>query len=96
MSDWIDELFDDSEAHNYANPYHNARKYAARLVERSTLDFEEKEDLVGRLLDYDVEMTSNEIQDIIVAMQLNKMDPMQQYAPSKREIAAFIKKVCDL
>jgi hypothetical protein len=41
-------------------------------------------------------MNVDEVQDIIVRMQINQQDPMQFYAPSKREIASFIKKVCDL
>jgi len=41
-------------------------------------------------------MTTDEIQDVIVRLELNQQDPMQFYAPSKREIGTFIKKVCDL
>ena len=48
------------------------------------------------LLDFDIELTSDEVQDIIVRAQLNQQDPMQFYAPSKREIAAFIKKITDI
>lgn len=98
MGDWIDDMFDESEAkpHDYANAEHNARKYAARLVATAALSHEEKDDLTEMLLDYNYDMTTDEIQDVIVRMQLNQLSPMQFYAPSKREISAFIKKVCDL
>ena len=96
MGDWIDDMFDSSPEHDYTDPNHNARKYAARLVRSSTLDREEQDELTSTLLDYSIEMDSDEVQDVIVRMQLNQQDPMQFYAPSKREIAAFIKKVCDL
>ncbi len=96
MGDWIDDMFDESVPHDYSDPNHNSRKFAARLVRSSTLDHEEKEDLIDLLLDYTEPMDTDEVQDVIVRMQLNQQDPMQFYAPSKREIGDFIKKVCDL
>lgn len=96
MADWIDELFDCGPENDYSNVLHNSRRFAASLVRTTTLTKEEQEDLVDTLLDFDIEMNSSDIQDIIVRMQLNQQDPMQFYAPSKREISAFIKKITDL
>jgi hypothetical protein len=96
MADWIDELFDSGPENDKGNVLHNSRRFAASLVRRTTLSKEEQEDLVDTLLDFEIEMTADEIQDIIVRMQLNQQDPMQFYAPSKREINEFIKKITDI
>jgi hypothetical protein len=96
MGDWIDDLFDGNAKNDYADHIENARRLAARLCRTTTLEVEEKDEIIGMLLDYDTPMNVDEIQDIIVRMQINQQDPMQFYAPSKREIASFIKKVCDL
>jgi len=93
MADWIDELFDCGPENDYSNVYHNSRRFAVRLCRSSTLDKEEQDDLIDTLLDFDIEMTSDEIQDVIVRLQLNQQDPMQFYAPSKKEINEFIKKI---
>ena len=93
MSDWIDELFDCGPENDYSNVYHNSRRFAVSLCRTSTLDKEEQEDLTDTLLDFDIEMTSDEIQAIITRLQLNQLDPMQFYAPSKKEINQFIKKI---
>jgi len=96
MSDWIDELFDCGPENDYSNVHHNSRRFAVRLCRTSTLDKHEQDELIDTLLDFDIEMTTDEIQDVIVRLELNQQDPMQFYAPSKREIGTFIKKVCDL
>jgi hypothetical protein len=96
MADWIDELFDCGPENDYSNVLHNSRRFAASLVRTTTLTKEEQDDLMDTLLDFDIELTSDEVQDIIVRAQLNQQDPMQFYAPSKREIAAFIKKITDI
>lgn len=96
MGDWIDDMFDEAPEHDYANANHNARRFAARLVRSSVLSHEEKDELIDTLMDYNISMDTDEIQDIIVRMQLNQQDPINYYAPSKREIRDFIKKVCDL
>jgi hypothetical protein len=96
MADWIDELFDCGPENDYSNVLHNSRRFAASLVRTTTLSKEEQEDVVDTLLDFEIEMTADEIQDVIVRMQLNQQDPMQFYAPSKREINQFIKKITDI
>lgn len=93
MSDWIDELFDCGPENDYSNVYHNSRRFAVSLCRTSTLDKEEQDDLIDTLLDFDIEMTSDEIQAVITRLQLNQLDPMQFYAPSKKEINQFIKKI---
>lgn len=93
MSDWIDELFDCGPENDYSNVYYNSRRFAVRLCRTSTLMLEEQDELIDQLLDFDIEMTSDEIQDIISRLQLNQQDPMQFYAPSKKEINEFIKKI---
>lgn len=96
MGDWIDDMFDGGTPRNLTDQNHYARKYAARLVETSTLGDDERDDLIDTLLDERIDVSNEEVQDIIVRMHLNQKEPMQFYAPSKREISAFIKKVCDL
>jgi hypothetical protein len=96
MADWIDELFECGPENDYSNVLHNSRRFAASLVRTTTLSKEEQEDVVDTLLDFEIEMTADEIQDVIVRMQLNQQDPMQFYAPSKREINQFIKKITDI
>lgn len=96
MADWIDELFDCGPENDYSNVYHNSRRFAVSLVRTSTLSHEEQDELNDHLLDFDIEMTSDEIQDVITMLQLNQQDPMQFYAPSKREINNFIKKITDI
>ena len=96
MADWIDELFDCGPENDYSNVLHNSRRFAASLARTTTLSREEQEDVVDTLLDFEIEMTADEIQDVIVRMQLNQQDPMQFYAPSKREINQFIKKITDI
>lgn len=93
MSDWIDELFECGPENDYSNVYHNSRRFAVSLCRTSTLDMEEQDDLIDTLLDFDIEMTSDEIQAVITRLQLNQLDPMQFYAPSKKEINQFIKKI---
>jgi len=93
MSDWIDELFECGPENDYSNVYNNSRRFAVRLCRTSTLMIEEQDELIDQLLDFDIEMTSDEIQDIISRLQLNQQDPMQFYAPSKKEINEFIKKI---
>ena len=93
MADWIDELFDCGPENDYSNVYENSRRFAVSLCRTSTLDKHEQDDLIDTLLDFDIEMTSQEIQDVITMLQLNQQDPMQFYAPSKKEINAFIKKI---
>lgn len=96
MANWIDELFDCGPENDYSNVHHNSRRFAVSLCRTTTLSKEEQDELIDTLLDFDIEMTTDEIQDVIVRLQMNQQDPMQFYAPSKREIAAFIKKVSDL
>lgn len=93
MSDWIDELFECGPENDYSNVYQNSRRFAASLCRTTTLTIEEQDELIDELLDFDIEMTSDEIQDIISRLQLNQQDPMQFYAPSKKEINQFIKKI---
>ncbi len=93
MADWIDELFEPASQCDYSNPMENSRRFAASLVRSSTLAHEEKDDIIDSLLDFTLDMTTDEIQDIIVRMQLNQLDPMNFYAPSKREINAHIRKL---
>jgi len=93
MADWIDELFDCGPENDYSNVYHNSRRFAVSLCRTSTLDKEEQDELIDELLDFDIEMTSDEIQAVITRLQLNQQDPMQFYAPSKKEINEFIKKI---
>ena len=93
MSDWIDELFECGPENDYSNVYHNSRRFAVSLCRTSTLDMEEQDDLIDTLLDFDIERTSDEIQAVITRLQLNQLDPMQFYAPSKKEINQFIKKI---
>lgn len=93
MADWIDELFDCGPENDYSNVYHNSRRFAVSLCRTSTLDKEEQDELIDELLDFDIEMTSDEVQAVITRLQLNQQDPMQFYAPSKKEINEFIKKI---
>ena len=93
MSDWIDELFDCGPENDYSNVYHNSRRFAVRLCRTSTMMTHEQEDLIDSLLDFDIEMTSEEIQTIITRLQLNQKDPMDFYASSQRDITNHIKKL---
>jgi len=96
MADWVDELFACGPENDYSNVHHNSRRFASSLCRSTTLTREEQDELNDTLLDFDIDMTTEEIQDVITMLQLNQLDPMQFYAPSKREISAFIKKVADL
>jgi len=93
MADWIDELFNAGPENDYSNVYHNSRRFASSLCRTSTLMNEEQEDLIDTLLDFNIEMTSDEIQEIIVRLQLNQKSSMDFYAPSQREITNHIKKI---
>lgn len=93
MADWIDELFDVGPENDYSNVYHNSRRFAARLIRTTTLMTEEQDDIIEQLLNFDIEMTTDEIQDIIVKAQLNQKSTMDFYAPSQREITDHIKKI---
>ena len=53
----------------------------------------EQDDLIDSLLDFDIEMTTDEIQKVIVELQLNQQDPMNFYAPSQKDITNHIKKL---
>jgi len=93
MADWIDELFDVGPENDYSNVYHNSRRFAARLIRTTTLMREEQDELIDQLLDFKIEMTADEIQDIIVKAQLNQKSSMEFYAPSQRDITDHIKKI---
>lgn len=95
MADWIDELFDFGSENNYSNVYHNSRRFAVTLVRNTTLHLEEQEDLIDTLLDFDIELSSDEIQEIITMAQLNQKGGMDFYAPSQRDITNHIKKLLD-
>ena len=95
MADWIDELFDCGPENNYSNVYHNSRRFAVTLVRNTTLHLEEQEDLIDTLLDFDIELSSDEIQEIITMAQLTQQGGMDFYAPSQRDITNHIKKLLD-
>lgn len=93
MADWIDELFDCGPENDYSNVYYNSRRFAASLCRTSTLLKEEQDDLIDELLDFEIEMTSDEIQERIVKLQLNQKASMEFYAPSQRDITNHIKNI---
>lgn len=93
MADWIDELFDCGPENDYSNVYHNSRRFAASLCRTSTLLKEEQDDMIDELLNFEIEMSSDEIQKRIVSLQLNQKASMEFYAPSQRDITNHIKNI---
>lgn len=90
MTDWIDDMFDESPGKVDLDLQH-ARSYAARLVRNSVDTYENKERLIGWLEDYSIDITRDEIQDFIVAVRVNQMNPRENANMSKTDINEWVK-----
>ncbi len=91
MSSWIDDLFDDDKPGKISPEMQSARSYAARLVRNSVDTPDNKDRLIMWLEDDSIHITPDEIQDFIVAVQVNQMNPRENANMSKTDINEWVK-----
>lgn len=89
MSDWIEDLLDDSGKPSLE--MRNARKLAAYLVRQSVDTRENKDRLIMWLEDESIDITHEEIQDFIVAVRVNQMNPRENSNMSQTDINEWVK-----
>ena len=89
MSDWIDELFEDGPSMSLE--MRNARRLAVHLVRQSVDTRENKDRLIGWLEDETIDITPDEIQDFIVAVRVNQMNPRENANMSMTDINEWVK-----
>lgn len=69
----------------------NARKLACHLVRQSVDTKENKDRLIMWLEDESIDITHEEIQDFIVAVRVNQMNPRENANMSQSDINEWVK-----
>lgn len=89
--DWED-VFDGIPIHDQIE----RRKRIAYHVGESTLTRDDREDLIADLLDDSVEFTIDDLEAMEIAARMNRRRPVDNYAPTQKEISAWIRTFCEL
>lgn len=89
MSDWIDDLLDSEP--KMSIEMRSARSLAVHLVRQSVDTHENKERLIMWLEDESIDITPDEIQDFIVAVRINQMNPRENANMSAKDINEWVK-----
>ena len=89
MSDWIDDFFDETSKQSLE--MRNARRLAAYLVRQSVDTKDNKDRLIDWLEDESIDITHDEIQDFIVAVRVNQMNPRENANMSMTDINEWVK-----
>lgn len=72
------------------------RRRIAYLVDSSSYTLDEREDLIGDLLDDRVQFTIDELDDLEMKVRISQRRPVDNYAPSQTQISAWIRSFIDL
>ena len=91
MEDWIDDLFDEKKDAGNSTEIWAARKLGVYYVRNSVDTPENKDRLIGWLEDERVEITADEIQDFLVAVRINQMNPRENKNMSATDINNWVK-----
>lgn len=91
IRDW-DDVFDGIPIQDQIR----RRKRIAFHVGESTLSRDDREDLIADLLDESIEFTIDDLDAMEVAARMNRRRPVDNYAPTQKEISAWIRSFCDL
>lgn len=91
MEDWIDDLFDEKKQASNSTEIWSARKLGVYYVRNSVDTPENKDRLIGWLEDERVEITADEIQDFLVAVRINQMNPRENKNMSATDINNWVK-----
>jgi len=92
MSDWFDEIFDQLEERQEVTE----QMRSTLLAKLDACRYEDKvhEAMVDEILSSD--LTMNRYEHLYAMFEMNKLDVRYHYAPSQRELAKFIRQICDL
>lgn len=94
MSDWIDDFFDAVEEGEKREITEGMRSWLLHLLERCRY-----EDNVHEEYEYEIlssSLTMDRYQSLSATFEMNKLDVRYDYAPSQRELAKFIRRMCNL
>lgn len=91
MEDWIDDLFDEEKTSSNSTEIWSARRLGVYYVRNSVDTPENKDRLIGWLEDERVEITADEIQDFLVAVRINQMNPRENKNMSATDINNWVK-----
>lgn len=91
IRDW-DDVFDGIPIQDQIR----RRKRIAFHIGESTLSRDDREDLIDDLLDESIEFTIDDLDAMEVAARMNRRRPVDNYAPTQKEISAWIRSFCDL
>ena len=72
------------------------RRACARAAERAHLPLDEIEDLLSAFLDESIPWTREELESALKRLQMHERRPCDEYAPSQRALARWIRSFCFL
>lgn len=88
---WTD-VFDEVPIEDLTDRRHRL----ARLVETTTFDRTDVDRIVGDLWDPTIVWTENELQILERDARISQRRPSDEYAPSQKALARWIREFCDL
>lgn len=92
MSHWLDEVFEEIE--NGREVTEPMRSRLLALLRKCRYEDNVHESYEVEILSSD--LTMNRYQQLSTTFEMNKLDVRYDYAPSQRELAKFIRYICDL
>lgn len=72
------------------------RRRIAYFVDRSTYGRDEREELIGDLLDDSIVFTEQELDDLEIRARMSERLPSADYAPRQKDLSRWIRSFCDL
>ena len=72
------------------------RRRIAFHVSESTMTKDDRDDLIADLEDEAIQFSEDELQSMEIAAKMNARRPVDNYAPSQKEIASWIRSFCEL
>lgn len=94
MSDWIDDFFDEIEEGKDIEVTERMRSWLLHLLRKCRYEDNVEEFYTDEILSSD--LTMNRYRELSTTFEMNKLDVRYDYAPSQRELAKFIRYICDL
>jgi hypothetical protein len=94
MSDWIDDFFDAVEEGEEREITEGMPSRLVYLLRCCRYEDNVHEDYEWEILSS--ELTMNRYQELSATFEMNKLDVRYDYAPSQRDLAKFIRMICDL
>jgi hypothetical protein len=91
MNDWIDDIFEELEKPEVTE---RMRSYLLHLLGKCRYYDKVHEEYETEILDSDLSMLR--FKELHTTFEMNKLDVRYDYAPSQRELARFIRRICEL